>query len=87
MGRNIRPSRPFCCKAAELLLKCHSRRRENNQGLDFVMRHDAELLTLRGDALLPTWTLSVPFTSLTAPASMFATRVSWHRRWQRLQKP
>ncbi|MFF1880731.1 hypothetical protein ACFVVC_04635 [Pseudarthrobacter sp. NPDC058196] len=32
-------------QGAELLLKRHSRRRENNQGLDIVTRHDTELLT------------------------------------------
>ncbi|MFC8039532.1 hypothetical protein ACFUOZ_09280 [Paenarthrobacter sp. NPDC057355] len=35
---------------AELVLRRHARRREISEGLDFVMSHDAELLTRLEDA-------------------------------------
>jgi len=37
-------------EGAELLMQRHARRREFCEGLDFVMTHDAELLTRLGDA-------------------------------------
>ncbi|WP_155854148.1 MULTISPECIES: hypothetical protein [Micrococcaceae] len=35
---------------AELVLQRHARRREISEGLDFVLSHDAELLTRLEDA-------------------------------------
>jgi predicted transcriptional regulator len=37
-------------QGAELVLQRHGRRREINEGLDFVMSHDAELLKRLEDA-------------------------------------
>lgn len=37
-------------QGAELVLQRHARRREISEGLDFVMSHDAELLTRLEDA-------------------------------------
>ncbi len=37
-------------RGAELVLQRHARRREISEGLDFVMSHDAELLTRLEDA-------------------------------------
>ena len=37
-------------QGAKLVLQRHARRREISEGLDFVMRHDAELLTRLEDA-------------------------------------
>lgn len=37
-------------QGAELVLRRHGRRQELSEGLDFVMSHDAELLTRLADA-------------------------------------
>jgi hypothetical protein len=37
-------------QGANLILQRHARRREISEGLDFVMSHDAELLTRLEDA-------------------------------------
>ncbi|HAP88373.1 MAG TPA: hypothetical protein DCR15_00670 [Arthrobacter bacterium] len=41
-------------QGAELLLQRHCRSRDIGAGLDFVMSHDAELLTRLEDASVPT---------------------------------
>ncbi|MBB6406380.1 hypothetical protein [Arthrobacter sp. AZCC_0090] len=50
LPRSTRPSPRCCSKGAELVLQRHGRSREISEGLDFVMRHDADLLKRLEDA-------------------------------------
>jgi hypothetical protein len=45
---------PVCTSKSALLLQRHCRSRDIGAGLDFVMSHDAELLTRLEDASVPT---------------------------------
>jgi hypothetical protein len=68
-------------QGAELVLQRHRRSREIGEGLDFVMSHDAELLTRLEDAGRSTSRLKTRCRSLTGTGSISGISVCWPRRW------